>query len=714
MLACGYTITLDDLRTMIDSMARSGYTVGPSARGFLRCFFLDPVSLEFYSGENPTTFEDVLDPSKKFRLDPNIDAAQVFPESPTDSPPSEWNRNLTTEVLEGTGDDISGTSPSMVLTDSAAPFLASDVGCYIYISGASTEANNGLFLISGFTDTDEITYQNSSGVAETFAGTYTIFRDNQLALTTGVPFALRGVQAGDTLEYLPAINDYPSRGVMESSWLCVTQAGSNTVRLVIPDDPGNKTDFEPGHYLFIDSGPDTGAYIITKVLSQTSGQVPDIQLQLDKILTFSTEDFPIDTHLSFGNVNPTTAVSGTKKLRSAAVGSLTAEDWVSVFAATNKDILTEGDDVEYLGTFSIDGIGDDGLPYVTIDRSANFPADAIVQWVAHTAPSTTPASTSGGGKELSTQYVRCRVYSDIPEERAISIPWEVTPNPISTDATRQVDIDGLLATENHSHKSPYRVLREGVYRVSSTFMSGNRLGALYYADVPVVGYGPLEDMNILGTSSLKFLDNWYVEGFLLVVENEDFTYSIDEQVKIVLPESVLPVGSSPDANNKVGLSGQSLQVSYDYAPLVSSIQSFLDSPMDRVLVANTLARHFLPSYVIVEADYSGGDSETTLAPDVISYVNSIDPDINQLRADDIVGILKRGGATRVILPVTLVSLTHGNDRRIRGERSTSAIGYAASQPLFKGTAQQNYFIAGPDASKTTPRPSGEQVYLRRR
>lgn len=77
-------------------------------------------------------------------------------------------------ITSGTGDSIGGAAPSMTLTDAGGAFTAQDVGRYITIVGATTGANDGSFLISAFTSSTVITYQNASGVAEAFTGTYTV------------------------------------------------------------------------------------------------------------------------------------------------------------------------------------------------------------------------------------------------------------------------------------------------------------------------------------------------------------------------------------------------------------------------------------------------------------------------------------------------------------------------------------------------------------
>lgn len=77
-------------------------------------------------------------------------------------------------VVNGTGDDITGTAPNMTLTDAGGSFTAAMVGREITIAGATTPANNGTFLITSYTSATVIGYSNASGVAETFTGTYSI------------------------------------------------------------------------------------------------------------------------------------------------------------------------------------------------------------------------------------------------------------------------------------------------------------------------------------------------------------------------------------------------------------------------------------------------------------------------------------------------------------------------------------------------------------
>jgi hypothetical protein len=771
--------TVAEVKEFFDPLVRTSYAVGPSARGDFRLYFLEPVSAEFYFGEDgsPTIFESAIGGEKKYRLDPSLPPAQIFPESETGTPPSEWNRNLSLQY------------PA----------------------------------------------------------------DENIFLTSGSALAKRGIRVGDLVEVCPAINDLPSRKDMASSWMAITQTGSNIVQLLLPPSAelDNYRVLTPGHLLFIDSGPDIGAYTITKIITQdwtTVPSLPVIKVQLDRTLSHTTEgspalspastpppqvDFqsglpayastdddlvfpmnlmgkkvrfskssnggvsytdlehtfagpdpyntaqdvvdeltataPFDTflnastsdnkihivHLDAGpltRVRPETpgapsalsdltfqvgvagsgfrgavTVPGTKRLYGSGFNLIQPDDWVTLYAAKNAGILDLGSSLEtpIIGTYKVVSTGNSGAlwwtPYtqwVELDRTANFSGDeAEVRWLRHQQPETTPAATTGGGTEISSQFVRIRLYDFVTRIVEVEdIPWGASTHPLLSTSEFQVVLEtpGVLApgAVNFAHMAPYRILRNGLKRVSSTKMAENREGALYYVDLPVVGFGPSEDMNASPSEGFVIAGRSRIDGYVLEVEDENFVYSSKERVSVILPNSVLPVGSTPDLENELSLAGQNIQVSYDNAPLVDELQRFYESPLDRVACANMLARHFLPAYVLLDANYSGGSSVEEVASDIINYINNIDPNVAEVRADFIQDIIKRRGAIKVDLPLVIISLTHGVDRRIRGMRSSKAIGIR-DLPLFKGTFQQTYFISGKDTSREETRPPGEQIYLTR-
>lgn len=787
LTALGVTFASDaDLKEFFDPLCKVSYSVGPAARGTFRCYFLEPVSAELYFGDDPTTFTLASTGTKSFRLDPDLNPAQILPESLVSTSPSLWDRNLGIELVQG----------------------------------------------------------------------------NYAFLTAGSPFAKKGIRTGDLLEYHLPINDLPSRKSMSSSWMCTTQAGSNIVRLIMPQSNGtdeqfyggvdNFLDLEAGQLFFIDSGPDLGAYTIVKVVEQDwVSNPPVLEIQLDQTLTHTTENFPVlstadtqtpqadfnselrayvlsdvitfpvnlnaknlevdystdggatwntvshafvaaDPYNTIGDVvdditadavfsaqvvpsafgnrlalskgtgnGPRTRVRistspaapsahtdlelidgtvgrgtrgaatlrGTKRIYGTGLNQVEVGDYITLYAAYSDSIIAAGDDEAVIGTYEVTAVGTDTASapfwspngtFVELSRTENFTSDEHidVRWLRHAEPEVSPADTTGGGKEISDQFVRCRIYEAVSRNlEVVGIPWAESPHPLLETSERQVELeDPIIDTgngqRNWAHKSPFRVLRPGVLRVSSTEMSQLREGALYYTDVPVIGYGPGSEMNVTPEEGFVLDGERKVDGYTLEVDDENFVFSMKEEVHLVLPNSVLPVGSTADLDNEFSLAGQNLEVTYNNAPVVEDIQSFLDSPLDRTTNANMLARHFLPSYVMIDATYSGGAAEDEVAAEIISYINNVDPNTNEIRADLVEDTIKRRGANTTQLPINLIALFHGIDRRIRGMRSETSIGIGDT-PFFRGTFKQTYFIAGPNTSKESPRPSGEQVFLQR-
>lgn len=112
-------------------------------------------------------------PSNYNRLSQSLDIAGSATKVQTKTLSDETN-SLGTQTQTGDGDTIGGTAPDMTLTDAGASFAAADIGRWITIAGATTGANNGTFIISGYTSATVITYYNASGVAEAYSGTWTI------------------------------------------------------------------------------------------------------------------------------------------------------------------------------------------------------------------------------------------------------------------------------------------------------------------------------------------------------------------------------------------------------------------------------------------------------------------------------------------------------------------------------------------------------------
>jgi len=125
-----------------------------------------------------------------------------------------------------------------------------------------------------------------------------------------------------------------------------------------------------------------------------------------------------------------------------------------------------------------------------------------------------------------------------------------------------------------------------------------------------------------------------------------------------------------------------------------------------------LVRSMLPSYPYIDVAYVGGRDTTTIANEIITYITNIQASDNQISVDKLIDTLKRNLAAKVYTPITLVSLTHGNDRKIRALRSKDSVGYLDT-PIYRGDPRTIIFYAGKDISNETVIPDIEYVRLTR-
>lgn len=765
--------SVDDLKVFFDPLVKCGYSVGPAARGDFRLYFQDPVSVEFNFRTDPTMFQSLIDPSKKFRISLDLPDAQILPESETPTPPTQWNRDA--DVDTGNPliiNEVGGSFPLKGIRAKdlleyypavndlpARPNMASSWVCCTQegtnlvqlLLPPQAELDNFEPLVAG-----QILFIDSGPDA----GAYTIVSvDSQLPTakvrvdqtlthsTLDAPGSVSADFASATFPWMRTIgNAFPMVMLGDGSEILSFQVSVNggatftTQTYTVPPSTTYNTVNDlvtalsavfTNFSVVADSNEivvralNKGTSVILRLGSATTAHA---------LLKFKFNGTPGVTTRT--GKRGGAALQGGKRVYSsvfdvAGLAAATDPQYISLYVANHPTILNVGgqaDDTAYLGTFLITGEGTEtsgvytGEKYVDLERSANFPAlaaadvdPATVRWIIHSKPTVAATETSGGGKSLSDQYVRFRMYDSVPRRLTVAnIPWSASPHPLDTNAPAQLTLSDrwVPSLKNFGYKNPYRFIRPGIFRLSSTSMSKTREGALYYVDLPVLGLGPREEMNVKTSEGFFLIGNFSIEGYTLEVKDENFTFSTKEDVDLILPKSVLPVGSTPELENEFPLAGSNIQVTYDIAPLVDDLQRFFDSPQDRVLVANTLVRHFLPSYVSLDAEYVGGSSTDIVAKDIINYINTIDPSRNILQVNKIVDLIRRKNATDVTLPIFVVSLTHGIDRKIRGMRSENAIG-GSELAFFKGNFSQNYFISGPDTSTESVRPDGEQIFLKR-
>lgn len=249
------------------------------------------------------------------------------------------------------------------------------------------------------------------------------------------------------------------------------------------------------------------------------------------------------------------------------------------------------------------------------------------------------------------------------------------------------NFDGKLTP---GFEQPYRIRRPDVFRVSSTQMEDNVDNGLYYFDISVESLGPGDNRNVQRLSRFEATRGVKVDGYTYTVDNSNFTFSLYEQVKLNFSRRILPAGNSDLPENRTNIGGRNLQIIYENSPTVAAINNFLRSDSDRVLVADPIAKHFLPSYVYVTFSYAGGSSVQVVGPEIENYINSLGA-LDELEVSDLEAFITRRGANSVTHPITLVTVTHDLDRRLIVERSENAVG-GVNVP-FNGTGRISAYFA---------------------
>lgn len=229
----------------------------------------------------------------------------------------------------------------------------------------------------------------------------------------------------------------------------------------------------------------------------------------------------------------------------------------------------------------------------------------------------------------------------------------------------------------------FTVLRPGVQRIHSTTMNTQTELGLYYMDVELVSEGSGNAWNIPADTAFVVTGH-ESDGYRLTVVDDNFSFSVEEQVRIEFSRRILTVGQSDRVDLATQLAGQNIRVNYDRAPIVESVQAFVSSDLDRVLNASILVRHLLPTFVNFDLSYRGGSTSDVVLEDVMDYLYELDPD-DYVLASSIQDKALRRGATYVYNPVTLVLIIHNWDRSISATRSTNYVTKGRLSTFFPGT-----------------------------
>ena len=497
-----------------------------------------------------------------------------------------------------------------------------------------------------------------------------------------------GIQVGDFLSIHEEIFFHGSTGVYGTDHETAVGSIAGSTLLSAPATASGNI-FDPtmvGNLVFIDEGPDTGAYTVVAVPD-------DRTLQLSKPLTRTTP-----TILNQGN-NAQWGYDGVhdKIVATGAPG----------FGAGNigQYVTIYGMDTRYQGSYMITGtVGGNTLQLSRPVAIGHFPAFPVgtgnANWVITAAPATAPTVNAAN---LGTQLfglTPIRMYNEVTADYPVTA---VDQSP----TTSQVTVTGTM---EGGVMEPFRIYRLNLRRVTPSEMALNSFGPFSYFDTEVVSLGDNPAGNLPENSYLT-LNAGTAEtfGYYHLVDDFTRTYSMKETGALNVQARILPLGLADSEDNFLLLIGTPLQISYERADIVQQFQAFLDSPDDRVTAANLLARHFLPSYVSYDNTYSGGEAPGIIAPDIIAYINNLTVE-SPIEVSQIEKVIDQDGGDPST-PSTVITLTHDWDRNEWAEFSQGKLGGISTQLPYNGSPRVAYFVPGPDVSGQSPLPTGERINL---
>lgn len=559
------------------------------------------------------------------------------------------------------------------------------------------------------------------------------------------------LREGDLLEVQEEVQFVDSSGVRlveASNGIFGSPAGLRTTSgsALVSIPPNSEIDFSQmgdlaGQTLVIRSGPDEGTYTIRR-------RVDSKTLELNSVMTGSTEntigrDSATTRDASIDQVGPSFyLVDATDVGQLPAVG-----DYVTIFESTNpalegtyevieRDIPNNRVRLATITTIS----GSDTFTWVS--TGPNTPSNTIeqkfriyqtnptvvrIKQVASVGPEikglqtgtiagVPPLTTITGGAGDFTGVSRGDRLEIVSGVNAGVYPIVSTTSSSATVSSAipfngaQVGVEyrvrgglhgsrKMLTVEGYEGSSgllvpgldmPYQIRRPGVFRVSSTAMEENVDNGLYYVDIPVESLGPGDNRNLDRLSRLVATRGVRTDGYTYNVENNNLTFSNFEEVSLTFDRRILPVGNSDLPENRTEIGGRNIQITYENSPTVRTVNSFIRGDSDRVLVADPIARHFLPSFVFVTFIYEGGSSVQVVGPEMENFINSLGA-LDELEVSDLEAFLTRRGATSIRHPITLVTVTHDLDRNLVVERSENAVG--GSDVPFNGTGRISSYFA---------------------
>lgn len=243
-----------------------------------------------------------------------------------------------------------------------------------------------------------------------------------------------------------------------------------------------------------------------------------------------------------------------------------------------------------------------------------------------------------------------------------------------------LDVDPSEFTE-YAPRQQFRIERPGAQRVVSTAMASNVAEtALYYWDVELVSIGTGDLYNI--TNDIAFsMEGYRSDGYWLETRDVALTFSPLERPVMRLSRSILEIGVNDDPSSAIQLSGQKIQINYEYSALCSTVNTFVRSDAARPTGSNPLIKHLQPHFVRMDLEYAGNVRKDTISEAFDRYLSRLLP-TDFLESSDVIDLATRRGATSVTNPVTMLAVVHDHDRGITTLRSQNRLNIGRLAAFF--------------------------------
>lgn len=540
----------------------------------------------------------------------------------------------------------------------------------------------------------------------------------------GESWFYRGLEQGDLFQLFeqkvmlkPTMDPAPG-GALERFPALITTAGSASVRLPalyspeftfltpsrwMDEDVFDSFDVvQAGDLVYIEEGDDTGVY-------RVSSRVSASELVLDRPLTTSSGTVYFSGNRSEVDVSDPLV---TNRVVVRSVGGTLNSSYVGKYLTIWGSNYAEVD-----GSYEITAISavDGGYQLTLADADFQNPEMGL-HWAIVRAPNTAPADSALGGKTELVGVRPFRIYCGRAKEWpvvAVERTLDAASCSVLISIAEEITSSGAVDPTEPAPRAPrvgfrqpYGFVRNSAQHVSSTTMMTQREGTLYYFDVVAHSLDSRDLNNISKSTRLEPVFGTYdSDGYYLNVGDTNYTFSSLEQCQITLTPRMLPAGRDDTAENLLLIAGRRVAIQYQLAPAVAQVQDLLSSQADRVLCANPLARHFLPSYVSFSVSPSVvAEDAQLIATKIYDYIEGLSS-TQYVELSKIEGVMQAGGVTDYPHPLYMYAVAHDLDRRLVLTKSESRIGDVVNH---NGTNKITYYIPGP-AGVSAPAGAGEAI-----